>query len=201
MNAMGRRIGQPGDPVRVAADTPCAYAPGDPVEYTSFAPGGWSPGTFAHYAEAGEVGEIADPLVYVRTASGGRTRVRESQVRRPGGPDPVVSVEMFTPAEMAAWQVAKDRKLSMTCADLRAILAAADVLPRIAATLDGAGLEDPGDPVLEEIEHRIAALVFAHQAGETEEPPEPVWDPGDEIDDEGGASEHRYAIPSDDVPF
>jgi hypothetical protein len=64
------------------------YEGGDAIEYTSFAPGGWSPGRFAGYAPAGPdgtIGDEADPLVDITTASGSRTRVRASQVRRPWG--------------------------------------------------------------------------------------------------------------------
>jgi hypothetical protein len=65
-----------------------AYTADDLIEYTSFAPGGWSPGRFVGYAASGPdstVGDEADPLVDITTASGSRTRVRESQVRRPWG--------------------------------------------------------------------------------------------------------------------
>ena len=35
---------------------------------------------------------------------------------------------------------------------------------------------------------------------EEEDPPEPVWDPGPEVDDEGGASEHRHLTTGPDWP-
>ncbi len=87
------------------------YAEGQNIEYTSFAPSGYSAGRVVRYAPADEqtricpscdqlavpepVGEdtrcprcersvqfpALDPLVYIRTASGGQTQVRESQLR------------------------------------------------------------------------------------------------------------------------
>jgi hypothetical protein len=122
---------------------------------------------------------------------------------RAGDPAPVVSVEMFTPAETAAWQVAKDRKLSMSCADLRAMLDAAartgrhHVLAEIEAILDG--FDWDRDDTQYALEAVSRALLPPEQ---DEEPPGPEYDPGEECDDERGMSEHRYAIvPSDDVPF
>ena len=63
-----------------------------------------------------------------RRYSDGRTRCSCGRVWPcPIATEPVVTTEMFTPAERAAWSVAVERGLSVTAADLRAMLASAPV--------------------------------------------------------------------------
>ena len=63
-----------------------------------------------------------------RRYSDGRTRCSCGRVWPcPIATEPVVTTEMFTPAERAAWSVAVERGLSITAADLRAMLTASAV--------------------------------------------------------------------------
>jgi hypothetical protein len=65
--------------------TPAAarFAPLALVEYTSFDASGYSPGRVIRYAPGTDQDNLTDLLVEIRTASGSRVRVRESQVRPP----------------------------------------------------------------------------------------------------------------------
>jgi hypothetical protein len=56
----------------------------------------------------------------------------------PRAAEPVVTTTMFTPAEQAAWEVAVERGLAVTAADLRALLKAVGT-PEAAPAAAGTG--------------------------------------------------------------
>jgi hypothetical protein len=59
-------------------------------------------------------------------------------------------------------------------------------------------------PSLDDLATEFTKLSFTGDGDperDEEDPPEPVWDPGPEVDDEGGMSEHRYLTEPEEPSF